>query len=128
MIQTYESSVSLVKYDDFDKKQDEGSASYLGEEVGDFFQDFFGNFDPRNAERKMHKAFNHEIPKFMHKMADMGTKFGRMGEEMSRRFHERPRPEEERSPEVVMILDLLKSGKITAEEAEKLIHAIQQRS
>ena len=98
--------------------------------------------------------FSEEFPRFMRDMKEFGMKFGRLGEEVSREMRrafrfgggegERrgPRPwHEERSEpagdeagagrrgdtgaEVKTVLDLLKEGKISVEEAERLIAALR---
>ena len=60
----------------------------------------------------------------MDKMARFGKRFGKMGEEISREFHE---SQSKSDDEVTMILEMLKDGKITAEEAERLINAIKEK-
>ena len=99
--------------------------------------------------------FSEEFPRFMRDMKEFGMKFGRLGEEVSREMRQAfrfggaegerrgPRPwQEERSEpesgeaggarrgaagaEVKTVLDLLKEGKISVEEAERLIAALRQ--
>lgn len=100
--------------------------------------------------------FSEEFPRFMRDMKEFGMKFGRLGEEVSREMRQafrfgggsggdgerrgrRPRHERrsdaaageagERGDvgaEVKAVLDLLKEGKITVEEAERLIAALRQ--
>ena len=124
LIQNYKWGVTLVKYDDFDTKTDEDQTTFWGEDMGDFFQNLFSGVNPQDFERKVHRTFDQELPKIMSKMAHFGNRFGRMGEEISRKFHEKSR---DREDEISLILDMLKEGKISAEEAEKLIRAIREK-
>jgi hypothetical protein len=126
-IQNYRGGVSLVKFEDFETVFDEGHSFEgweEGEDPGEFFHNFFDHVDPGRWGRDFAKEFEREIPSFVEKMARFGKRFGKMGEEISRQFHEsRPKGDEE----IAMILDMLKEGKITAEEAERLINAIKDR-
>ena len=111
----------------------------------------FSDDDARHYGVWFDVDFSEELPRFMRDMKEFGTKFGRLGEEVSRemrrafRFgggeHHGPRPSrEERSEsastgddagsgaagaEVKTVLDLLKEGKISVEEAERLIAALR---
>jgi hypothetical protein len=76
--------------------------------------------------------FSEEIPRMARRMREVGARFGRMGEEFSRRFSETQRETQQgggasREHGVDMILDLLKEGKISAEEAERLINALRSK-
>ena len=99
--------------------------------------------------------FGEEFPRFMRDMKEFGMKFGRLGEEVSRemrrafrfggpdadrgrhrRWHEeRSEPAsdetaekrgEDAREEVKTVLDLLKEGKVSVEEAERLIAALRR--
>ena len=96
--------------------------------------------------------FSEELPRFMRDMKEFGMKFGRLGEEVSRemrnafrfggdgdrrgprRWDDDPEtaagdaadPRADTGAEVKSVLDLLKEGKISVEEAERLIAALRQ--
>jgi hypothetical protein len=127
LIQNYKGGVTLVKFEDFDKMFDEGPwfEGWEGCDGPDeFFRNVFSQVDPEKWGQDIAREFEHEIPRFVDKMARFGKRFGKMGEEISRQFHESQSKSEE---EVTMILEMLKDGKITAEEAERLINAIKER-
>ena len=116
-----------MKYDDFEKVFEEGGRHEEFEEGNgpwEAFSHLFGCIDPEEWETKFAREFEREIPKFVEKMARFGNRFGRMGEDMSRHFHE---SRSQRDEEIQVILEMLKDGKITAEEAEKLINAVKGR-
>lgn len=124
LIQAFK-GVRLVKYEDFGKEMEESGPipGFDTEEMQDLFNrlgacfgDFRGRFD-----------FAEEIPKIAQKMRDAGARFGRMGEEFSRHFSEAQGGAGSRDREVDMILQLLKDGKISAEEAERLINAVRSK-
>jgi len=127
LIQNYRGGVSLVKFEDFDKMFDEGPW-FEGREGCDrpdeFFRNVFSHVDPEKWGQDIAREFEHEIPRFVDKMARFGRRFGKMGEEISRQFHESQSKSDE---EVTLILEMLKEGKITAEEAERLINAVKER-
>ena len=128
LVQNYNGSVSLVSYEDIDKVFKEGRTHLeFNEDLdpGEILRNIFGRCDPSEFGRKWSGEFAEEIPKIMGKMAQFGSRFGKMGEEISRQFHEgRPR---HKDAEIMMILDMLKEGKISAEEAEKLINALKAK-
>ena len=124
LIQAFK-GVRLVKYEDFGKEMEESGPipgidteemQDLFNRLGACFGDFRGRFD-----------FSEEIPKIAQKMRDAGARFGRMGEEFSRRFSETQGGAGSQDREVDMILQLLKDGKISAEEAERLINAVRSK-
>jgi hypothetical protein len=122
MIQNFAGGVSLVKYDDFDRRETgRGFEFCLDFEPEDFVRSIFSRFDPAEFGHRW-KDFAEEIPKVMGKMSRFGSRFGRMGEEVSRQFHESSRGRDE---EIKVILDMLRDGKISAEEAERLINAVK---
>ena len=94
--------------------------------MGDFFRNIFSNFDPGECGKKWSRDFADEVPHIMSKMANFGGRFGRMGEQISRQFHEN-RPGRGRDEEVKIVLNMLQEGKISAEEAERLINAIKAK-
>ena len=75
--------------------------------------------------------FGAEFPKILDDIKQFGFKFGRIGEEISRHMHDsfRDDPTDGEEPgneeEVRIILDLLKAGKISVDEAESLIAAVK---
>lgn len=112
----------------------------------------FTDDDARNYGVWFDVDFSEEFPRFMRDMKEFGMKFGRLGEEVSREMRrafrfggggggERrgPRPRHEEgaeasagaapdggaAAEVKTVLDLLKEGKISVEEAERLIAALR---
>jgi len=116
-------AVRLVKYEDFGKEWEEaGPIPGLGAED---MQDLFDRLGACFGDMHKRFDFSEEIPRIARKMQAVGARFGRMGEEFSRRFHEGEPASRER--EVDMILDLLKEGKISAEEAERLINAVHAK-
>ncbi len=125
LIRNYRGGVSLVKYEDFDKVIDEGSW-FEGWEGCEGPEEFFGNLFSGSEKwgEDIAREFEREIPRFVDKMARFGKRFGKMGEEISRQFHESQSKSDE---EITMILEMLMDGKITAEEAERLINAVKER-
>lgn len=126
-IQNYRGGVSLVKFEDFEKMFDEAPWFEGGEGCDgpdEFFRNIFSHVDPEKWGQDIAREFEHEIPRFVDQMARFGKRFGKMGEEISRQFHE---SQSKSDDEVTMILEMLKEGKITAEEAERLINAIKER-
>ncbi len=126
-IQNYRGGVSLVKFEDFDKIFDEAPWFEGGEGCDgpeEFFRNIFSHVDPEKWGQDIAREFEQEIPRFVDKMARFGKRFGKMGEEISREFHE---SQSKSDDEVTMILEMLKDGKITAEEAERLINAIKEK-
>ncbi len=124
LIQAFK-GVRLVKYEDFGKEMEEPGPipGFDVEDMQDLFNRLgacFGDF-PRRFD------FAEEIPRIAQRMRDAGARFGRMGEEFSRRFSEARQGEGSRDREVDTILELLKGGKISAEEAERLINAIRSK-
>ncbi|HUV06937.1 MAG TPA: DUF4097 family beta strand repeat-containing protein [Spirochaetia bacterium] len=129
LIQNYRGGVILLRYDDFERVFDEipGTDEFAegNDAWGDsweFFRNLFSRMDPEAWGTRFCGEFERELPKFVEKMTRFGNRFGRMGEEMSRHFHE-SRPH--RNEEIQMILGMLREGKISAEEAEKLIRALK---
>ena len=114
----------------------------------------FSDDDARHYGVWFDVDFSEELPRFMRDMKDFGMKFGRLGEEVSREMRrafrfggdsgrDGPRSgHDERSDsaaadngggdsgdagaEVKAVLDLLKEGKISVEEAERLIAALRR--
>ena len=131
LVQNFNGGVSLVKYDDVDRPFKERFRGMEFDEefdvkMGDFFRNIFANFDPGECGRRWPRDFADEVPHIMRKMANFGSRFGRMGEEISRQFHEN-RPGRNRDEEIKMVLNMLQEGKISAEEAERLINAIKTK-
>ena len=127
MIRNHRGGVSLLEYDDFDRIQEQTPwDEELFEDHGpaEFFRGLFGHIDPEEWEESFTREFEREIPRFVEKMERFGQRFGRLGEEISRQFHE-SRPK--RDQEVEIILEMLAEGKISAEEAERLIRAVRDR-
>jgi hypothetical protein len=122
-VQNYRGGVSLMKYEDFEKDFDEGGWCGSGDDMGEFFQRMFEQFDPGEWGSKISEEFEREMPRFMEAMARFGKRFGKMGEEISRQFHEARSGTDE---EVAMVLEMLREGKISAEDAERLIRAIRE--
>ncbi len=130
LIQAFK-GVRLVKYEDFGKDWEDspipGFPGFDTEDMQDLFNRLgacfgFGGGGSRRFE------FSEEIPRMAHKMREMGARFGRMGEEFSRRFSETQQGGgASREHGVDMILDMLKEGKISAEEAERLINALRSK-
>jgi hypothetical protein len=122
MIQAFK-GVRLVKYEDFGKEWDEpGPIPGLG---GEDMQDLFDRLGACFGDMGKRFDFTEELPRVASRMQAFGQRFGRMGEEFSRRFQEAQPGGRER--EVDMILELLKDGKISAEEAERLINAVRAK-
>ncbi len=131
LIQAFK-GVRLVKYEDFGKDREDspipGFPGFDTEDMQDLFNRLgacfgFGGGGARRFE------FSEEIPRMAHRMREMGARFGRMGEEFSRRFSETQQQGggASRDRGVDMILDLLKEGKVSAEEAERLINALRSK-
>ncbi|MBN1412974.1 MAG: hypothetical protein JW969_19195 [Spirochaetales bacterium] len=117
-IANFSGGVRLMGYDDFDKKWPDEDFEFRFEtefNPGDFFEHIF------------HHGFGRGFPGFIHKIIRMGDKFGKMGEEMSRNFWESKPEKEEHEEEIRMVLTMLKEGKISTEEAERLINAIKSK-
>ncbi|MDE0449454.1 MAG: DUF4097 family beta strand repeat-containing protein [Spirochaetaceae bacterium] len=143
LIKNLRGGIEVTKHADFESRRtaDEG----------------FSDDDARNYGVWFDVDFSEEFPRFMRDMKEFGTKFGRLGEEVSREMRRAfrfggggrrgPRPwhEEGREAsagaapdggdgaergdagaEVKTVLDLLKEGKISVEEAERLIAALRQ--
>lgn len=108
-------------------------------------EDEFSHHGPHDEGVWFDVDFGEEFPRFMRDMKEFGMKFGRLGEEVSRemrrafRFggpgaprrehrgeHGRGGQEEDRSAEIKTVLDLLREGKISVEDAEKLIAALRR--
>lgn len=128
LIQNFQGGVKLVKYQDFGKRLEESGpfSGFDAGDLGEFLSNLGGCFQgmPENLDFD----FSAEIPKIATKMKAMGMRFGKMGEEFSRQFHESHHGGSNSSTrEVDMILDMLKEGKLTAEEAERLINAIRAK-
>ena len=124
LVQSFRGSVRLVNYSDFGKRWEEGAIpGFDADEMGEFFEKLSGYFD----ELPKRFDFSDEIPRIARKMRQVGARFGKMGEEFSRQFHEARRGEGRSDPqrEVDMILEMLKEGKISTEEAERLIKAVR---
>ena len=117
-------------------------------------EDEFSHHDPQHEGIWFDVDFSEEFPRFMRDMKEFGMKFGRLGEEVSREMrrafkfgtpgghhHERRRRwHEEREDadggaeerqegsgeEVKTVLNLLQEGKISVEDAERLIAALRR--
>jgi hypothetical protein len=131
LVQNFNGGVTLVKYDDVDRPFKERFRGMEFDEefdvkMGDFFRNIFSNFDPGECGKNWSRDFADEVPHIMSKMANFGSRFGRMGEQISRQFHEN-RPGRGRDEEVKIVLNMLQEGKISAEEAERLINAIKAK-
>ncbi len=140
LINNLRGGIEVTKHGDFE------SGSRTAEEEA------FSDDDARHHGVWFDIDFSEEFPRFMRDMKDFGMKFGRLGEEVSREMRrafrsggadgERrgPRHEERCEPagddagaarrgdtgaEVKTVLDLLKEGKISVEEAERLIAALR---
>jgi hypothetical protein len=147
LIKNLRGGIEVTKHTDFETR-DRGA------------DEKFSDDDARHYGVWFDVDFSEELPRFMRDMKEFGTKFGRLGEEVSREMRrafqfggdaERrgPRPwQEERSAsaatatgddaggndaggddagaEVKTVLDLLKEGKISVEEAERLIAALRK--
>ena len=115
----------------------------------------FSHHDPHHEGVWFDVDFSEEFPRFMRDMKEFGMKFGRLGEEVSREMrrafkfggpgargheHRRHRGHEERDDtdtraearhedsgeEIKTVLNLLQEGKISVEDAEKLIAALRR--
>jgi len=123
LIQNYRGGVSIMKYQDFDAKIDEGPEDFFkGSPFGEFFNGMFKCFEPSSHRRQ--KSFEDEVSNFFEKMVNFGSKFGKMGEDISREFTESTRGNKNEG-EIRIVLEMLQEGRISAEEAEKLINAIK---
>ena len=137
LIKNLRGGIEVTKHADFESR---GTAD-----------DGFSDDDARNYGVWFDVDFSEEFPRFMRDMKEFGMKFGRLGEEVSREMRrafrfgggagERrgPRRWHEEDPEdsagaapgggggaeVKTVLDLLKEGKISVEEAERLIAALR---
>ncbi len=125
LIQNYRGGVALMKYQDFDSKIDEGPEDFFeGSPFGDFFNGVFRCFEPSGHGARGRKGFESEVSDFFNNMVKFGSKFGKMGEEISREFTESTHTNRNEG-EIRIVLEMLQEGRITAEEAEKLINAIK---
>ena len=112
----------------------------------------FSHHDPHHEGIWFDVDFSEEFPRFMREMKEFGMKFGRLGEEVSRemrrafraggpgghrREHHRhddrrdagarpEAPQEDRGEEIKTVLNLLRDGNISVEDAEKLIAALRR--
>ena len=114
----------------------------------------FSHHDPHHEGIWFDVDFSEEFPRFMRDMKEFGMKFGRLGEEVSREMrrafkfgapgghrHERRRRwhgeredadggaearQEDSGEEVKTVLNLLQEGKISVEDAERLIAALRR--
>lgn len=114
----------------------------------------FSHHDPHHEGIWFDVDFSEEFPRFMRDMKEFGMKFGRLGEEVSRemrrafkfgapgghRHEHRRRWHDEReeadggaearqegsSEEIKTVLNLLQEGKISVEDAERLIAALRR--
>lgn len=112
----------------------------------------FSHHDPHSEGIWFDVDFSEEFPRFMREMKDFGMKFGRLGEEVSRemrrafrfggpgahrREHRRrdhgsdadtgaEARQEDRGEEIKTVLNLLREGNISVEDAEKLIAALRR--
>ncbi len=114
----------------------------------------FSHHDPEHEGIWFDVDFSEEFPRFMRDMKEFGMKFGRLGEEVSRemrrafkfgapgaRRHEHRRRwhderedadsgaearQEASGEEVKTVLNLLQEGKISVEDAERLIAALRR--
>ena len=142
LINNLRGGIEVTKHADFE------SGSRSAEEEA------FSDDDARHHGVWFDIDFSEEFPRFMRDMKEFGMKFGRLGEEVSRemrrafrfggaegeRHGPRPGHAERSEPagdeagaarrgdtgaEVKTVLDLLKEGKISVEEAERLIAALR---
>ncbi len=142
LINNLRGGIEVTKHGDFE------SGSRTAEEEA------FSDDDARHHGVWFDIDFSEEFPRFMRDMKEFGMKFGRLGEEVSRemrrafrfggaegeRHGPRPGHGERSEPagdeaggarrgdtgaEVKTVLDLLKEGKISVEEAERLIAALR---
>jgi hypothetical protein len=115
----------------------------------------FSHHDPHHEGVWFDVDFSEEFPRFMRDMKEFGMKFGRLGEEVSREMrrafkfggpgagrheHRRHRGYDERDDaetraearqedsgeQIKTVLNLLQEGKISVEDAEKLIAALRR--
>ncbi len=134
LIKNLKGRIELMRYVHFDPSAEERRSDDLD---GD--DEFFEEGQPHGVWFDV--DFSEELPKFMHDAKRFGAKFGNLGEEISRemrhafafgrRQHHGPREQARRqtrdtSAEVASVLEMLKEGKITVEEAETLIAAIRR--
>ena len=141
LIKNLRGGIEVIKHADFESRS--GTA-----------EEAFSDDDARQYGVWFDVDFSEELPRFMRDMKEFGMKFGRLGEEVSREMRrafrfgggdgDRRRPHrwhDERSEaaagepgaaggdageEVKTVLDLLKEGKISVEEAERLIAALRR--
>jgi hypothetical protein len=142
LINNLRGGIEVTKHADFE------SGSRTAEEEA------FSDDDARHHGVWFDIDFSEEFPRFMRDMKEFGMKFGRLGEEVSRemrrafrfggadgeRHGPRPGHAERSDPagdeagaarrgdtgaEVKTVLDLLQEGKISVEEAERLIAALR---
>ena len=142
LIKNLRGGIEVTKHADFESR-------------GRTAEEAFSDDDARQHGVWFDVDFSEEFPRFMRDMKEFGTKFGRLGEEVSRemrrafrfggggdgdrrgprRWHDE-RPEASAGEpggargaggeEVKTVLDLLKEGKISVEDAERLIAALRQ--
>lgn len=124
LINNYRGGVTLVKYEDIDTNIDEGPKDFFEDmPFGDFFHGMFKCFEPGDRGRR---GFEDDISDFLEKMADFGSRFGKMGKKASHKYsHHTGRKKED--GDIRLVLEMLQEGRITAEEAEKLINAIKAK-
>ena len=139
LIRNLRGGIEMIKHAEFETR-------------GRSAEEDFSDDDARQYGVWFDVDFSEEFPRFMRDMKEFGMKFGRLGEEVSREMRrafrfggdgERRGPRarhEQRSDEdggdaggargdagaeVKTVLDLLKEGKISVEEAERLIAALR---
>ena len=133
LLQNYQSGIQLVKFEDFDKQWEENQFNFGFENFGfdkdfnmnEFFDNIFGAFKP-SPERA--REWKEEMQKTIQQMMEWKAKFGRMGEDISRQFHETFSGSKGKEEEAVrLVLEMLKEGKLSVEDAEKLINALKKQ-
>jgi len=127
-IQNYQSGILLIKYEDFDKEWEENHCHFKFEkefDMSDFLDDFFRMLKP---DPEKTREWKEDMEKLVKQFMDWRGNFGRMGEEFSRQFHDTFGTSRGKEEEAIrLVLEMLKEGKISVEEAEKLINALKKQ-
>jgi hypothetical protein len=74
----------------------------------------------------LNRDYSKDIPEIMKQIADFGSKFSKIGDELAKKFNQFQNANS-RDDEIRIVLDMLQEGKITTEDAERLINAIKRK-
>lgn len=118
MVINFNGGVRLMSLDDlgkdWNKKNTWGFKDIKFPDAGKFFEDLFN------------RDYSRDIPEIMKQIADFGNKFSKIGDELAKKFNQFQNAGS-RDDEIRIVLDMLQEGKITTEDAERLINAIKKK-